>query len=175
MSSLRLLRRSIFLASFPFGILSFVLPVYGREIGASAVEIGLFFTVFSLMLVALRPVVGLGLDRLGRRPFLLAGIVGYAATMLAFAFATGVWSILVARVLQGTTSSFLWLAAYTIVADSAPEDERGRSFGSVDQAAYRGGRAGRGHRAAGGGMAARVGRAGGALLGFSKIKNDSIG
>jgi len=42
----------------PFFILGLMLPIYGKQIGASVVEIGLFFLVFSLMMVILRPVVG---------------------------------------------------------------------------------------------------------------------
>jgi len=52
------LRRTIFLISMPFFILGLMLPIYGKQIGASVVEIGLFFLVFSLMTVILRPVVG---------------------------------------------------------------------------------------------------------------------
>ena len=52
------LRRTIFLISMPLFILGLMLPIYGKQIGASVVEIGLFFLVFSLMTVILRPVVG---------------------------------------------------------------------------------------------------------------------
>ena len=132
------LRQAIFLVSLPFGILSFALPFYGTEIGAGAVQIGLFFSAFSLMTVLLRPVVGAGLDRHGRRPFFLAGLVGYAATMVAFALSTRPWLIVVARALQGIASAFLWLAARAITADVAGEDERGRAFGRVDQSSMQG-------------------------------------
>ena len=40
MNALKTLRRSIFLISLPFGILHFVLPIYGKEIGADAIQIG---------------------------------------------------------------------------------------------------------------------------------------
>jgi MFS transporter, DHA1 family, multidrug resistance protein len=133
------LRQSIFLVSLPFPILGFVLPIYGKEIGASAVEIGLFFSTFALMTVLLRPIVGVALDRLGRKPFLLAGIAGYATTMVAFAFMAQVWGIVAARTLQGVASAFMWLAARAIVADVAAEDDRGRSFGNIDQVSSQGG------------------------------------
>jgi MFS family permease len=138
MNRLAHLRRAILLVSLPFGILSFTLPIYGKAIGADAVQIGLFFSAFSLMTVLLRPLVGAGLDRIGRRPFLLAGLVGYGITMFVFAYATQVWIITLGRVCQGISSAFLWLAARAITADLASSDQRGRSFGSVDQASSQG-------------------------------------
>jgi len=136
--TLATLRRAILLISLPFGILHFALPIWGQEIGANAVEIGLFFSAFSLMTVLLRPVVGAALDRYGRRPFFLAGLIGYATTMFAFALIEQVWGIVLARLFQGAASSFLWLSARAITADVAGEDARGRAFGSVDQASNQG-------------------------------------
>ncbi len=138
MNTLGTLRRSVFLVSLPFGILAFVLPIYGKEIGADAVQIGLFFSAFSLMTVVLRPMVGMGLDRYGRRPFLLVGLAGYAATMFAFAYSDQVWLITLARTCQGISSAFLWLSARAITADAATAEARGRSFGSLDQASSQG-------------------------------------
>ncbi len=137
-NTLNTLRQAIYMISLPFGILSFVLPVYGQEIGADAVQIGLFFSVFSVMTVLLRPIVGVGIDRYGRRPFLLGGMIGYAATMLAFAFSDQIWAITVARTFQGIASAFLWLAARAIVADVAGADRRARAFGGVDQSSNQG-------------------------------------
>lgn len=134
MKTLKSLHRSVFLVSLPFGILAFVLPIYGKVIGADAVQIGLFFSAFSLMTVLMRPMVGLGLDRYGRRPFLLTGMVGYGLAMLVFAFSSQVWIITLARVFQGTASALFWLAARAITADVSAADARGRSFGGIDQA-----------------------------------------
>lgn len=132
------IRQSVFLVSLPFGILGFVLPIYGKRIGADAVQIGLFFSAFSLMIVLLRPLVGAWLDRYGRRPFFLAGMLGYGLTMLIFAFSGQVWGIVVARIIQGISSSFLWLAAQAMVADTASADDRGSSFGGVAQSSSQG-------------------------------------
>lgn len=137
--TLATLRQAITLVSLPFGMLSFLLPLYGKEIGASAVQIGLFFSSFSLVLVLLRPLVGAALDRLGRRPFFIAGLVGYALTMFAFARSDQVWAIVAARTVQGGASAFLWLAARAITADVAGEEARGRAFGRIDQSSHIGG------------------------------------
>lgn len=132
------LRQSVFWVSMPFFILGLLLPVYGRQIGAGVIDIGLFFSVFHVMTLLLRPVVGWGLDRYGRRPFFVVGLGGYAITMAGFASAGQVWGIIVARIAQGVASSLVWLSANAIVADVAGEDGRGRAFGSLSAASARG-------------------------------------
>ena len=132
------IRKSIFWISLPFGILGFVLPIYGKEIGAGALQIGLFFSVFFFMTVVLRPLVGSWLDRFGRRTFFIAGLAGYTLSMTAFAFSAQTWTILLARALQGVASSCMWLAAQAITADVADETERGRSFGGLAQSSNQG-------------------------------------
>jgi MFS family permease len=133
-----MLWRAVFWVSFPFGILSFVLPIYGKELGASALEVGGFFSAISLMPLVVRPFLGRALDRWGRRPFLLLGLSGYAAATLLFCAADTVRLLTVARFVQGMGQVFLWISAYTIVADVAKEAGRGQDFGSIDEAVNRG-------------------------------------
>ncbi len=130
---------ALLLVSLPFGILNFVLPIYGKQIGASAVEIGLLFSVFSLMTVLLRPLIGAGLDRYGRRWFFITGLAAYGLAMAGFAFSGTIPGLIIARVLQGTASAVLWLAVNAIVADLAGEDRRGSAFGRVSQSSNQGG------------------------------------
>ena len=67
-NTLNSLSRAIFFVAWPFFILSLLLPVYGKQIGATTLEIGLFFSAFSLMNVLLRPMVGWAIDRFGLKP-----------------------------------------------------------------------------------------------------------
>ena len=133
-----MLWRAVFWVSFPFGILSFVLPIYGRELGASALQVGGFFSAISLVPLVVRPFLGRALDRWGRRPFLLLGLSGYAAATILFCGADTVRLLTAARFVQGMGQAFLWISAYTIVADVAKEAGRGRNFGSIDEAVNRG-------------------------------------
>jgi len=136
--TLKMLWQAVFWVSFPFGILAFVLPIYGKELGASALEVGGFFSATSLVPVVVRPFLGRVLDRWGRRPFLLLGLLGYALAMGIFCLADTVLLLTVARFVQGLGQAFLWLSAYTIVADVADETGRGHGFGAIDEAASRG-------------------------------------
>ena len=136
--SLSMLWRAVFWVSFPFGILSFVLPIYGREIGASALEIGGFFSAVSLVPLLVRPFLGPALDRWGRRTFLLLGLGGYLVAVGIFCTADTVRLLTVASFAQGLGQAFLWISAHTIVADLAEETGRGRDFGSINEAVNRG-------------------------------------
>jgi len=63
--TLKMLWWATFWVSFPFGILSFVLPIYGKELGATALEVGGFFSATSLVPVVAR----LAVREPGTRPF----------------------------------------------------------------------------------------------------------
>jgi len=129
---------AMFLISLPFGILGFVMPIYGKELGASAVEIGGLFSALALVPIFVRPFLGFALDRWGRRPFLLMGLGGYVAAMIVFCLSNTVQLLTTARFIQGWGQAFLWLAAVTIVADVASVTGRGHNFGQIDEAISRG-------------------------------------
>ncbi|MGD9002272.1 MAG: MFS transporter, partial [Anaerolineae bacterium] len=120
--------QTVFWVSFPFGILSFVLPIYSKELGASALQVGGLFSAISVVPIVVRPFLGRALDRWGRRPFVLLGLSGYAVAMIVFCLARTVEALAVARFVQGLGIAFLWLSAHTVVADVASETRRGRDF-----------------------------------------------
>lgn len=137
-TSLRKLRLSVLLASLPFGMLVFGLPLIAREMGASALATGGLLSVYGLIVVAVQPVVGYGLDRFGRRPFLIVGLLGYALSNALFVLITGVGSLFIAQLAQGLGSGLLWLAVLAVVSDLAPDDCRGEEYGRLEEMAFRG-------------------------------------
>ncbi len=135
---LQKLRLCVLLASLPFGMLVLGLPLIAREMGASALATGGLLAVYALMVVAVQPIVGYGLDRFGRRPFLIVGLLGYAVSNAVFVLITGVGSLFVAQLAQGVGSGLLWLAVLAIVSDLSPDDCRGEEFGRLEEVAFRG-------------------------------------
>lgn len=135
---LRRLRLSVFLTSFPFGMLLFGVPLIARGMGAGPLAIGGLFSAYAAIVVISQPLIGRGLDRLGRRPFLIAGLLAYALSNVAFGLASGVGGLYLAQVAQGVGSSLTWLAALAIVSDLAPVDCRGREYGRIEEMAFRG-------------------------------------
>ncbi len=135
---IKTIESSFFYLSLPFFIMGLLLPIYGRELGASALEIGVIFSAFSVMTILMRPLVGWALDRFGRRLFYVIGMLGYALTMLAFAFSDRVWGMVAARLLQGVASACAWLSVSAIIADITGQENRARYFGRLAQASSRG-------------------------------------
>jgi MFS family permease len=111
--------------------LNFSLPIYSQSFGAGAVGIGGAYTVFTLTMLLVRPLVGQGLDRYGRRGFFSASFLFYALAMFAFQGVDSLAELYFARFLQGLGASFMWVSARTIVADVSPQADRGREMGRL--------------------------------------------
>jgi predicted MFS family arabinose efflux permease len=102
---------------------SFVLlPKFlAQGLGAGPDEIGRVMSAFSLANVVFVPLVGVGVDRLGRRAFLLGGSALMVVAALGFPLLDSVGVPLYAlRALQGASFACVYIAASTLVVDSAP-------------------------------------------------------
>ena len=108
-----------------------VLPDLSRRLGASPTVIGLLFGVFGVSVLLTSVPMGGWSDRHGRRGPLLAGALGLAASSAAFALATTLPFLFLARFLQGAADAVTWVVGLALVADLYAEDERGRMMGLV--------------------------------------------
>src|SRR5207248_3538921 len=105
--------------------------VYQREWGFSAITLTSVFAVYALALLGALLVVGSISDHVGRRPTLLAALAVEIVAMLAFAGASGVRWLLVARILQGVATGTALGAISAALLDLQPRAKpwRGRLMG----------------------------------------------
>jgi MFS family permease len=136
---LRHLQVVITLASLSIVVITAGLPIYSTEIGATGFEVGTLFSIGALMTAIARPIIGRMLDVYGRKPFLIVGIVIVAVSMVLFAASRNIIMLLLASTAQGFGVGTMLLASYTMTADLTLAEGRAGSFGSTEQAQYRGG------------------------------------
>lgn len=108
----------------------YLLPLHLKGLGATESQVGLVMGVYSATAILCQPLVGGAVDRLGRRPFLLAGAVLAGIASAAFALLPGVFAVFpLLRLLQGLGYSAFYVATFTLVADLAPAARRGQTLG----------------------------------------------
>src|ERR671939_1313138 len=92
---------TVFLDLLGIGLLFPIGPFYASAFGASAFDVGLLFTSFSVAQFLTIPILGALSDRYGRRPVLLAGIAGEAVGYLVFGSAGSLGMLYAAPVVAG--------------------------------------------------------------------------
>ncbi|HZG17277.1 MAG TPA: MFS transporter [Candidatus Bathyarchaeia archaeon] len=112
-----------------FYLLLPTMPLFIKEIGGSESEVGLAAGAFTLTAVIFRPLVGGLLDRYGRRPFMIGGLLLFILSMYLYDWVGGMMSLLVLRVLHGASWAFSTTAVITSVTDMIPESRRGEGMG----------------------------------------------
>ena len=132
------LKRSIIFGSFAFGFMSFILPIYTKEIGGNALSIGGLFSIFSIVTLILRPLIGRGLDIYGRKKFFVSSFIFYAISMILFSYSTNTILLYASRCIQAIGSSLMWISAYSMATDISDNKEIGSSIGKVDSAYTKG-------------------------------------
>lgn len=122
LAALGMLATNMYLASF---------PSLGKDLAASPAQVKLTLTVFLLGFAFGQLVIGPLSDKFGRRPLLLAGLVVYAITGAAIAFAVNIEWMLGLRVAQAIGACTGAVIARAVARDLFSGDELTRSLGFV--------------------------------------------
>ena len=106
-----------------------LLPVYARELGASGVWLGLTFSVFAIVQTFVGPFAGRLSDRYGRKPFIVAGLLIYLVAALGYLTATSFYQVIAFRAFSGLGTSLIFSVARAYVGDMTPKGQEGRWLG----------------------------------------------
>jgi len=132
-SPLAIIFVTVFIDLLGFGIIIPLLPFYAESFGASALEIGLLGTSFSLMQFLFSPIWGRWSDKIGRKPIILVGLLGSCLSYLALAQANSLALVFVARVIGGIAGANI-PTAQAYIADVTTPENRARGMGMVGAA-----------------------------------------
>src|SRR3990170_5109817 len=116
-----------------------ILPLYLVSFGASSTVIGGVMAVFTITATITRIPIGLLIDRIGRKPFLIAGVALVIAGNFGYLWAPTILLLIPVRVLHGIGWSASTTAVATLAADIAPQKRRGELIGYAAMASSLGG------------------------------------
>lgn len=116
-----------------------ILPLYLVGFGASSTVIGAVMAVFTITATVMRIPIGLLIDRIGRKPFLIAGVALFAIGNFGYMWAPTVLLMIPFRMLHGIGWSGCTTAIATLAADIAPQKRRGELIGYAAMASSLGG------------------------------------
>ncbi|TCP30902.1 multidrug resistance protein [Scopulibacillus darangshiensis] len=115
-----------------FGMIIPILPKIIKSIGAPPVHLGLLLSVYSIVSFITAPIWGSYSDRVGRRPVIIWGLLGFSISFFLFAISGGqLWLMYLSRILGGLSAGALSACAMAYVADITGEEERAKSMGIV--------------------------------------------
>jgi len=116
-----------------FGIVLPLLPFYAQEFSASAVTIGLLYSVYSFMQLIFSPIWGSWSDRIGRRPIMLMSTFGAVIAYTIFGLAESLSVLFFSRIVAGTMGGNI-STAQAYIADVTDEENRARGMGLIGAA-----------------------------------------
>ena len=112
-----------------FGSVVSFLPLFVRDHGLG--NPGLFFTVYSVVVVASRPFAGQWSDRFGRMTVIIPGMALLAVAMIALAYATTQWGLVGSAVLQGLGFGCVHPSIMAWVVDRSTAHDRGPALATL--------------------------------------------
>ncbi|WP_052229978.1 MFS transporter [Streptomyces sp. CT34] len=120
-----------FLGCIDLTIVNTAAPDIQRDMGATVTELQLIVNVFVVALSMFMVTMGRLADRHGRRRVLYSGTAVFGIASLAAGFAGDVRMLIVCRFVQGAACAVLYTSTGALVADTFPEEQRGKAIGAL--------------------------------------------
>ena len=116
-----------------FGMVVPILGRYAERFGASGLEVGLLFSMFSIAQFFFAPVLGRLSDRVGRKPVIIFSLFGTAIGSFVTGAAGALWVLFLGRIIDGASGASV-AVAQGAVADLAPPERRAQLMGMLGAA-----------------------------------------
>ncbi|MBI2328799.1 MAG: MFS transporter [Chloroflexi bacterium] len=128
----------VFSSTLGIGIVSPLLPLYLRDMGATSIWLGIIVASYFISNSVAVPIAGRLSDRRGRKLFLVIGLLAYAIISVGYVWAGTVSHLALVRLIQGIAGAVTIPIAMAYLGDLSPEGEEGRWQGYADAAFFSG-------------------------------------
>jgi len=116
-----------------FGIVLPLLPFYAKNFHASAIVVGLLYSVYSFAQLIFSPIWGSYSDRIGRRPIMLLSTFGAVIAYIMFGLAGSLFVLFASRVVAGVMGGNI-STAQAYISDITSTEERAKGMGLIGAA-----------------------------------------
>lgn len=121
---------AVFVGVMGISMVSPLLPVYAKDLGANGVWLGLTFSSFAVTQAIFGPFAGRLSDRYGRKPFILAGLLIYVVAAIGYLTAQSFYQVIAFRMFSGLGTSLIFSVARAYIGDMTPPGQEGRWLGT---------------------------------------------
>lgn len=134
---------TLFLSMVGFGLTLPALPFFVERMalgfdpspGRVVFHVGLLTSAYALSQVVLSPLLGRWSDQRGRRPFLIAGLTGFAISQVVFGLGSSLPVLYAARLAAGASAAAMLTISSAVVADVLDAKDRARGLAWTGTAA----------------------------------------
>ncbi|WP_345507711.1 MFS transporter [Terrabacter aeriphilus] len=109
-----------FTSRLSFGLVTFALPLYGRELGMSIAEVGLLASFSVIVSLALKPLAGVVADRIGLKRALLVALGLRSLLCLGYLATSTPLQVFAVRGSHGVSDSLRDPSVHALLAETAP-------------------------------------------------------
>lgn len=128
----------VFSSTLGIGIVSPLLPLFIRDMGATGIWLGIIVASYFISNSVFVPIAGRLSDLKGRKLFLGIGLIAYSIISIGYILATDVSHLALVRLLQGVAGAVTIPIAMAYLGDLSPEGEEGKWQGYATAAFFSG-------------------------------------
>ena len=129
---------ALLVAMLGAGVIAPTMPLYGNNLGATGIWLGLIYSAFSISRAVFMPMTGRLSDKRGRKVFIMMGLTIYALASLGYVWLSEGIQLVWIRFIHGVGSAMVVPIAVAAIGDISPEGREGSMMGTFHVALFLG-------------------------------------
>lgn len=121
----------MFLTMTGYGIVLPTLPFLADDLDLSAFQMSSLIIIWAIAQMVTSPIWGRLADKIGRKPVLIMGLLGFGIAFLLLVFAQNYWQLLLVRLIGAAISSGAQPASFSMVADLTDNTNRNQTIAKM--------------------------------------------
>lgn len=125
---------NLFIAFLGIGLVIPVTPTIMNELNISGTVVGYMVSAFALAQLIMSPIAGKWVDKFGRKPMIIIGLLIFSFSEFLFGIGETVEVLFASRILGGISAAFIMPAVTAFIADITTSNTRPKALGYMSAA-----------------------------------------